>query len=220
MFDKAIYKIAGDKANELFHSKNSCTYQDLRIGEYCFCEAMKVDLAESEDKRQKKQSRVQKIKSTISSTMYLLCSLFENVGCVAKLHEEIVNENTEKYSLRPRNYLFNGQEECDYLFGQGIINEASINDKAYLVLYESWCLFMKREFYKNLLSILNEFNLRTYGEIQTITPNRFCKLFDLHDDEKIQAYLMKIRNTIHSDFGLPYQTVLNNQSYTIHSGNV
>jgi hypothetical protein len=177
-------------------------------------------LAESEDKRKKKKTRLQKIKSTISSTMYLLRSLFENFGCIAKLHEEIVNENTEKYSLRPRNYLFNGQEECDYLFGQGIINEASINDKAYLVLYESWCLFMKREFYKNLLSILNEVNLRTYGEIQTITQNRFCKLFDLHDDEKIQAYLMKIRNTTHSDFGLSYQTVLNNQTYTIRSGNV
>ena len=181
---------------------------------------MKVDLAESEDKRQKNQTRVQKIKSTISSTMYLLRSLFENFGCIAKLHKETVKENTEKYSLRPRNYLFNGQEECNYLFGQGIINEANINDKAYLVLYESWCLFMKREFYKNLLSILNEVNLQTYGEIQTVTPNRFCKLFDLHDDEKIQAYLMKIRNTTHSDFGLSYQTVLNNQSYTIRSGNV
>ncbi len=97
--------------------------------------------------------------------MYLLRSLFENFGCIAKLHEEIVNENTEKYSLHPINYLFNGQEECDYLFGQGIINEESINDKAYLVLYESWCLFMKGEFYKNLLSILNEVNLQTYGEI-------------------------------------------------------
>ncbi len=31
---------------------------------------------------------------------------------------------------------------------------------------------------------------------------------------------MKIRNTNHSDFGLSYQTVLNNQSYTIRSGNV
>jgi hypothetical protein len=48
----------------------------------------------------------------------------------------------------------------------------------------------------------------------------FCKLFDLHDDEKIQAYLMKICNTTHSDFGLSYQTVLNNQTYTIRSGNV
>jgi hypothetical protein len=63
--------------------KNSCTYQDLRIGEYCFCEAMKVDLAELEDERQKNPIRERKIKSTISSTMYLLCSLFENFGCVA-----------------------------------------------------------------------------------------------------------------------------------------
>ncbi len=123
-----------------------------------------LDLAESEDKRQKNHTRERKIKSTFSSTMYLLCSLFENLGSVAKLHEEIANEDTEIYSLDPRNYLFNGQEEGDYLFGQGIINVASINDKAYLVLYESWSLFMYREFYKNLLTILSDFNLRTYGE--------------------------------------------------------
>ncbi len=46
----SIYKKAGDEADELFHKKHSCTYQDLRIGEYRFCEAMEVDLAESEDK--------------------------------------------------------------------------------------------------------------------------------------------------------------------------
>ena len=97
-----------------------------------------LDLAESEDKRQKNHTRERKIKSTFSSTMYLLRSLFENSGCVAKLHEEIANEDTETYSLDPRNNLFNGQEYGDYLFGQGIINVASINDKAYLVLYESW----------------------------------------------------------------------------------
>jgi hypothetical protein len=38
--------------------------------------------------------------------------------------------------------------------------------------------------------------------------------------KKIQAYLMKHSNTTYSDFGLSYQTVLNNQSYTIHSGNI
>jgi hypothetical protein len=42
----------------------------------------------------------------------------------------------------------------------------------------------------------------------------------LHDDERIQENLMKLSNTTHSDFGLLYQTVLNNQSYTIHSGNI
>jgi hypothetical protein len=56
-FDNAIYKTAGDKADELFHSKNSCTYHGLKIGEYCFCEAMKVDLEESEDKRKKNHTR-------------------------------------------------------------------------------------------------------------------------------------------------------------------
>ncbi len=217
-FDNAIYKIAGDEADELFHKKHCCTYQDLRIGEYCFCEAMKVDLAESEDKREKNHIQERKIKSTSSSTMYLLCTLFESLGIVARLHEEIVNEDSKIYSLDPRNYLFNGQDKGDYVFSQGIINEASINDKTYLVLYKSWCLFMYREFYKNLLTILDQVSIQTYGEKQTGTPNRFCKFFDLHDDEKIQAFLMKLSNTTHSDFGLSYQTVPNNQSYTIRSG--
>ncbi len=128
-----------------------------------------------------------------------------------------MNEDSKIYSLDPRNYLFNGQDKGDYVFGQGIINEASINDKAYLVLYKSWCLFMYRDFYKNLLTILDQVSIRTYGEKQTGTPNRFCKFFDLHDDEKIEAFLMKLSNTTHSDFGLSYQTVLSNQSYTIHS---
>ena len=56
-FDNAIYKTAGDEADELFHSKNSCTYHNLRIGEYCFCEAMRVDFAESEDKCQKNHTQ-------------------------------------------------------------------------------------------------------------------------------------------------------------------
>ncbi len=93
----------------------------------------------------------------------------------------------------------------------------SSDDKEYLQLYESWCFFAYREFYKNLLIILDEVSLCTFGEKISI-PNRFCKLFGLHDDEKIHAYLMKLSNNTHSDFGLSYQTVINNQSYTIHSG--
>ncbi len=140
----------------------------------------------------------------------MLCALFKDLGCAIELHEKIANEDTELHSLDPRNYLFNGQEEGDYLFGQRIINEASINDKKYLQLYESWCLFAYREFYKNLLVILDEISLRTYGGKKTSISNRFCKLFDLH--------LMKLSNNNNSDFGLSYQTAMNNQSYTIRSG--
>jgi hypothetical protein len=147
----------------------------------------------------------------------LLCTLFEDLGCIIELHEKIANEVTALHSLDPRNYLFNGQEEGDYLFVQGIINEASSDDREYLQLYESWCLFAYRDFYKNLLVILDEVILRTFGE-KTSIQDRFCKLFDLHDDEKMHAYLMKLSSNTHSDFGLSYKTVMNNQSYTICSG--
>jgi hypothetical protein len=113
----------------------------------------------------------------------LICTLFEDLGCAIELHEKIANRATVLHSLNPRNYLVNGQEEGDCLFGQGIINEASINDKEYLQLYESWCLFAYREFYKNLLVILDEVSLHTFGE-KTNIQNRFCKLFNVHDDEK------------------------------------
>ena len=133
-FDNAIYKTAGDEADELFHSKNSCTYHNLRIGEYCFCEAMKVDLAESEDKHQKNHTQKKKnqFSSTFSSTKCLLCTLFEDLGCAIELHEKIANEFTALHSLDPRNYLFHGQERGGYLLGQGIINEASSDDREYL----------------------------------------------------------------------------------------
>ncbi len=96
--------------------------------------------------------------------MCLLRTLFEDLGCAIDLHEKTANEVTALHSLDPRNYLFNGQEDGDYLFGQGIINEASSNDKEYLQLYELWCLFAYREFYTNLLVILDEVSLRTFGE--------------------------------------------------------
>jgi hypothetical protein len=156
-------------------------------------------LAESEDKHQKNhfQKKNNQLSSTLSSTVCLLCTLFEDLGCAIELHEEIANEVTVLHSSDPRNYLFNGQEEGDYLFGQGIINEASSDDKEYLQLYEAWCLFAYRDFKKNLLVILDEVSLRTFGEKSSI-PNRFCKLFDLHDDEEIHAYVMKLSNNTHS----------------------
>jgi hypothetical protein len=97
-------------------------------------------LAESGDKRQKNQPQKKKdqLSSTLSSTVCLLCTIFEDLRCAIELHEKLANEVTELYSLDLRNYLFNGQEEGDYLFGQGIINEASSDDKDFLQLYKLW----------------------------------------------------------------------------------
>jgi hypothetical protein len=166
LFDKAIYELAEGEADELFHSKKICTTHDCRIGEYCFCEAIKVDLAESEDKHQKNhfQKKKNQFSSTLSSTVCLLHTLFEDLECAIELHEKIANVVTALHSLDTRNHLFNGQEEGGYLFGQGIMNEVSSDDKGYLQLYESWCLFAYREFYKNLLAILDAVSLHSFGE--------------------------------------------------------
>jgi hypothetical protein len=42
LFDNAIYEIAGDDADELFHPKKCYTNHDCRVGEFCFCEASKL----------------------------------------------------------------------------------------------------------------------------------------------------------------------------------
>ncbi len=89
-------------------------------------------MAESEDKCRKiPQKKKNQLSSTLSSTVCLLPTLFEDLGCAIELHEKIANEVTALHSLDLRNYLFNGQEEGDYLFGQGIINEASSDDKEF-----------------------------------------------------------------------------------------
>jgi hypothetical protein len=104
----------------------------------------------------------------------LLHTHFENLGCDIELHEKIAHEDTELHLLDARNYLVNGQEEGDYLFGQGIINKSSIDDKEYLQLYEPWCLFAYREFYKNLLVILDEVSLQTFGEKKQVFQTDFA----------------------------------------------
>ncbi len=77
-----------------YSTQYCCTNHDCRIGEYCFCEATKVYLAESEDKRQKNhfQKKKNQLSSTLLSTVCLICALFEDLGCAIELHEKIANE--------------------------------------------------------------------------------------------------------------------------------
>jgi hypothetical protein len=95
-----------------------------------------------------------------------------------------------------------------FFFGQGIINESRSDDKKYLQLYESLCLFPYREFYKNLLAILVELSLRKI-------PMRLCKHLCLHNDERIQEYLTKLPNNNNYDLGFSYGTVMNSQRYIL-----
>jgi hypothetical protein len=80
-------------------------------------------------------------------------------------------------------------------------------------------LFAYREFYKNLLAILDEVSLRIYGEKSNI-PNRFCEHFGLHDDDRIHEHLMKLSNITTSDPEVSYETVMNSQPHQLSLRNM
>jgi hypothetical protein len=112
--------------------------------------------------------------------------------------------------------LMDKKKEITFLGKESSTKQVVMTRNIYSCMNPGVCL-PTESFYKNLLVILDEVSLRTFGE-KTNFPNRFCNLFGLHDDKKILAYLMKLSNNTHSDYGLSYQTVINNQSYAICSG--
>ncbi len=58
-----------------------------------------------------KQNQFLSRKNQLSSTVSLLCILFEDLGYAIELHEEFADNVTEQCSFYLRKYLFNGQEE-------------------------------------------------------------------------------------------------------------
>ncbi len=73
LFDNAIYEIAEDDADELFQSKNSCTNHDCRIGEYCFCEAIKLIWQNQKINGKKIISRKRRISFQAQSQALCVC---------------------------------------------------------------------------------------------------------------------------------------------------
>jgi hypothetical protein len=111
------------------------------------------------------QKNKSQLSSTLSSTVCLLHTLFEDLGCAIELHEKIANEVTELHSLDQEIIsLMDKKKEMIVLI--------VFLGKEFSVKHESWCLFAYREFYKNLLAILDEISLRTFGE-KTSIQNRF-----------------------------------------------
>jgi hypothetical protein len=152
LFENAVHEIKKMTRMNYSTQKIVVPVMIVGFGNIVFVRQLKLTWQNQKINVKKNQPRKKKIQlsSTLSSTVCLLYTLFEDLGCAIELHEKLANEGTALHCLDPRNYLFNGQEEGDYLFGQGIINEASSDDKEYLQLYESWRLFAYRGFYKNL----------------------------------------------------------------------
>jgi hypothetical protein len=113
-----------------------------------FCEAVKVDMANSKDTS---------FKNTITSTLSLITVLFEDLFEAITIHKDFCGK---KEVPQPSISLLNKTDTCDgHEFDIDIItDEANPLKKESMMLFEEFCIFGYREFYKKLLCILMELN--------------------------------------------------------------
>jgi hypothetical protein len=118
-----------------------------------FCEAIKVDVENSKDSS---------FHNTITSTLSLVTVLFEDLFEAITLHRDF---SGEKVDIEPSTLLLNKTDTCDgYDFNIDIItDEVNALQNDLLILFESFCIFGYRQFYKKLLCILMVVNKTIHG---------------------------------------------------------
>ncbi len=114
-----------------------------KYGQSMFCEAVKVDMANSKDLS---------FKNTITSTLSLITVLFEDIFEAIRIHKDFCGK---KEVPQPSISLLNKTNTCHgHKFDIDIItDEVNLLKKESLLLFESFCIFGYREFYKKMLCI-------------------------------------------------------------------
>jgi hypothetical protein len=170
-----------------------------------FCEAVKVDM---------ENSKKLPFHHTITSTLSLNTVLFEDLFEAITLHREF---NGEKVRLEPSTSLLNQTDTCDgYVFNIDIFtDEVNALQQELLVLFEGFCIFGRREAYKNLLCILmvaNKIIYRNNGDV----PDIRLKLF-LLSSPGIRNHMNGQVVAPDPEFPQSYQNILNKQEFIIHN---
>jgi hypothetical protein len=137
-----------------------------KYGQSMFCEAVKVDMENS-----KKSS----FHHTITRTLSLITVLFEDLLEAIALHRDF---SGEKVRLEPSTSLLNKNNTCDgHDFNIEVFtDEVNALQKELLVLFEGFCFFGYREFYKKSLCMLMVVNKTIHGnngDVPDILLNMF-----------------------------------------------
>jgi hypothetical protein len=105
-----------------------------------FCEAVKVNMANPKDTS---------FNNTITSKLSLITVLFEDLFEAITIHRDFCGK---KEGPQPSISLLNNMDTFDgYDFTIGIItDELNALQKELLMLFEGFCIFGYREFYKNV----------------------------------------------------------------------
>jgi hypothetical protein len=140
--------------------------KSTKYGQVMFCEAVKVDMANSKDTS---------FKNTITSTHSLITVLFEDLFEAITIHKDFCSK---KEVPQPSISLLNKTNTFDgYDFNIDIItDEVNALQKESLVLFEGFCIFGYREVWKNLLCLLMEVNKTIYGNNGDV-PDKLLDIF-------------------------------------------
>jgi hypothetical protein len=141
----------------------------------CFYEAVKKDMANSKETS---------FNNTISSTLFFITVLFEDLFEALNIQAVLFGE---KVDPKPSITLLNETNTCDgYDFNIDIINNDDYNavQKESLIMFEGFCIFCFWEFFKNFFCILMEVNKTMYGNNEDV-PNKFLTICFMN-----QTYMM------------------------------
>jgi hypothetical protein len=106
--------------------------------------------------------------NTISTTISLITVLFEDLFKAVNIQAILCGE---KEDPKPSITSLNKTNTCDgYAFNIDIINNDEYNavQKELLMMFEGFCIFGLREFFKNFFCILMEVNKTMYGNNEDV----------------------------------------------------
>jgi hypothetical protein len=137
-----------------------------KYGHLMFCEAVKVDMAYSKDSS---------FNITITSTLYLITVLFEDLFEAITIHKDFCGWKMDpkpSITLLNKTITLNGYDFTINIFE----DEVNALQKELLIMFEAYCIFGYREFYKNLLCGLMEVNKTMYGNNEDV-PDKLLVIF-------------------------------------------
>jgi hypothetical protein len=131
------------------------------------CEAVKVDMANSKDSS---------FNDTITSTLSLITVTFEDLFEAITIHKEFCGRKMDpkpSISLLNKTNIFDGYDFTINIFE----DEVNALQKELLMLFEAYCVFGYREFYKNVICILMEVNKTMYGNNEGVPEKNWSFSF-------------------------------------------
>ncbi len=112
---------------------------------------------------------------TIKSTLSLITVLFEDLFEAITIHKDLCGIKMDpkpSISLLNKTNTLNRNDFTINVFE----DEVNALQKEMLMLFEAYCIFGYREFYKNLLCILTEVNKTMYGNNECV-PDKLLDTF-------------------------------------------